>query len=103
MRSELAGSFEGSALLPGNAVVERSVGAAALFGTFHLRVNDARITGRLVEADAAEIAGGETALHLGPGLAGVDGAVERAFRSAVVENVSRRGFLKDMFSAGAFV
>src|ERR1019366_7255059 len=60
-----------------------AVGAAAPFGAFHLRVNDAGIAGRLVEADAAEIAGGEPALHLGPALACVDGAVERAFRSAV--------------------
>ena len=79
----LALLVEGAALFPGDAVVGGAVGAAAAFGAFHLRVDDAGIGGRLVEADAAEFAGGEAAAHRGPGLAGVDGAVERAFRAAV--------------------
>src|SRR5258708_1940336 len=79
----LALLVEAAAFFPGDAVIGGAVSAAAPFRAFHLRVDDAGICRRLVEADAAEVAGGETAAHLGPGFASVDGAVQRAFRAAV--------------------
>src|SRR5207247_3042824 len=71
------------ALFPGGAVVGRAVEAAAALRPLHLRINDAGIRRRIVEADAPEVAGGEAAADLGPGVARIDGTPQPALGAAV--------------------
>src|ERR1039457_719022 len=71
------------ALLPSDSVISRAVEASAALRPFHLRIDDAGIRWRVVHADAAQLARGEAAANLGPRLADVDGAPQRALGPAV--------------------
>src|SRR5581483_3729804 len=79
----------GVAFLPSHAAIVGAVETAASFRTFHLRVNHVGIGWRVVEADAAQVAHGESAAYLGPSLAGVDGAPQCASRTAVDDSEIR--------------
>ena len=79
----LALRIGGIAALPGDAVIGGAPQAAAI-GGLDLGVNNRRVGGRVVQADAAELAAvGEAAADLRPCLAGVDRAPDSGLGATV--------------------
>ncbi len=75
------------AALPGDAVVGGAIEAAASLAGFDLRVDHARLRGRIRQADAAQFAHGHATCYFIPSFARIDGAPQCALRSAVNQRV----------------